>query len=163
MIYVDSDDTISDFLGWALEKDPHALDSPDVEHHWDRVSELLVIFYKEAFLMNKDKSFTDFFLYEIKNNNDWFVLTSLSEPSRLEKYCKDISLEEVLETHRENKYKWFERRGIPREKVIICNSAKEKTSYCKSPEDLLYDDNWNNIKAWRKAGGRTVRIGTLYD
>ena len=162
MIYVDSDGTISDFLGWALEKDPKALDSPDSTLHWERVSELMVLYYKEVFLVSKPLGFADFFIEEIKNNDDWFVLTALSEPNRLEKYCKNVDVQEVLDTHRENKYLWFEKRGIPREKVIICDSSKDKTKYCKDFNDLLYDDNWDNIKAWRAAGGSTIKVGNKY-
>ena len=162
MTYVDSDNTISDFLGWALSKDPHALDSPDDTRHWERVSEIMVIYYKEAFLKNKLCDHGKFFLDEIRENDDWMVLTSLSSPERLIPYCRDVSVEEVLSTHKENKYIWFERHGIPRSKVIICDSMEDKTKYCKEG-DLLYDDNWNNIKAWRAAGGRTVRVGTPYD
>ena len=162
MTYVDSDNTISDFLGWALSKDPHALDSPDNTRHWEKVSEILVLYYKEAFLESKLCGQGDFFIEQIKKNDDWMVLTALSKPERLEKYCKDVSLEEVLETHKENKYLWFEKRGIPRNKVIICRDILSKVEHCK-PGDLLFDDNWDIIKAWRKAGGRTIRVCTPYD
>ena len=162
MTYVDSDGTISDFLGWALEKDPHALDSPDNTLHWERVSELMVLHCDEVFLVSKPLSCADFFIDEVKKNDDWFVLTALSEPHRLEKYCKNISVEEVLNKHKENKYLWFEKRGIPREKVIICESSKDKIQYCKDHDDLLYDDNWDNIIAWRNAGGSTIKVGNKY-
>lgn len=162
MTYVDSDNTISDFLGWALSKDPHALDGPDDHRHWEKVSEILVKYYKEAFLESKLCGQGDFFLEQIRQNDDWMVLTALSTPDKLEKYCINVSLDEVLNTHKENKYIWFERHGIPRNKVIICDSIMSKVEHCH-PGDLLYDDNWDIIKAWRRAGGITVRVGTPYD
>lgn len=162
MTYVDSDNTISDFIGWALTKDPQALDSPDDNNHWERVSKVLVNFYKEAFLESKLCSYGDFFLEQIKNNDDWMVLTSLSARDRIEKYCKNISVDKILDTHKENKYLWFEKHRISRNKIIICDNLLDKVKYCK-PGDLLFDDNWNVIKAWRQSGGKTIRVGTPYD
>ena len=53
---------------------------------------------------------------------------------------------------KENKYIWFEKHGIPRNKVIIVESAQDKASFCK-PGDILYDDYRKNIASWEKSGG----------
>lgn len=150
--YIDSDGVLADFDNWVLDKDPSARDDPE------KYRAVMINFKKDCFLKSKTIPHRDFFFEELKQNPNCYVLTALTSRDHFLKdgfSDKEISI--ALKFHRENKYKWFEKRGIPREKVIICNDSRDKVAHC-NPGDILYDDFESNIKAWNNAGGIGIRI-----
>lgn len=149
MHYIDSDGVLHNLMKWFFEKDPDSLYSSDIR------SRLLAQYSDEVFL-GEQLPGASFYLEMLRTKPDYMVLTSLSAPDKLEPYCSK-PVEEVLEDHRRNKYKWFKDRGIPEEKVIITDSYKDKAKYCK-PGDILVDDTKGNIEAWEKAGGIGVHL-----
>lgn len=151
MVYIDSDGVLSDFDQWLID-----VDCAD-HNKSDEVFKTLI--------KNQDSAFID--SKPIKQNNwirkkmqehDFRVLTSLPDETVFRTYFdSDEAFDKCYNKLIENKYRWFEKIGIPRDKVIITRSRKEKFKYCDK-DSILYDDFPDTIKKWRELGGAGVLV-----
>ena len=154
MVYVDSDGVLHNLMKWFCDKDPTAYYSSDTR-------EYLLANYPDECFQGELMPGATFYLEELRTNPDWKVLTAISSPDKLEPFCERYPVEEVLRRHIKSKYKWFKDLGIPREKVIIARSYKDKYKWCQ-PGDILYDDTKGNIDAWNAAGGIGIHVKPLW-
>jgi len=146
MTYVDSDGVLADFNGWIKKVNPSAL-----KHH-SLIHPTMIEHCDECFLVFETMPGSDFFFEKIKTTEDWKVLSAVPSREKLEPFVKGRTVEEVISIFKENKYRWYEKHGVSRDKVIIVEGGLQKLSYCK-PGDVLYDDFIKNIKAWEAKGG----------
>lgn len=154
MTYIDSDGVLANFDDYLTEYLGHPASVEEAR-------KVMVEDYKNSFLVSRTLPHSAFYFDMLVNDPNCYVLTALSKAEHLEPCCTDVPVEEVLRTHRENKYTWFERRGIPRNKVIIVDHASEKLKYCK-PGDVLYDDRKKTIQEWNELGGIGIHIKNKY-
>ncbi len=152
MLYIDSDGVIADFYGWCRMFDPeiNCTDS-------DKIRRLMVEHASECFLTCKKLPKAEGFLKAIRENDGIMVLTALTPVEKLARYCSKKQARRIVAVHRENKYRWFEMHGVPRNKVIITSGSTSKAAYCHKG-DCLIDDYAKNIEEWQAAGG----IGVLH-
>lgn len=154
MIYIDSDGVLSDFDQWLLDM--------KCENHNNstEVYKTTIKYYKNAFLDSKPIKRNNW-LRKIMIREDFRILSSLPNKADFKKlFDDDASFKEVYETLRENKYKWFENIGVPRNKVIIVDTRKDKFKYCKIG-DILYDDFPDTVKEWTRLGGHGILVKNL--
>lgn len=150
MVYVDSDGVMANFKEWVNEYSNGNYKNLSVKE----VDLIMIDNYKTVFLTSKECNNASKYLDMIRENECCRVLTALPSVNRLRSEFPLVSdIEYRVSVMKENKYKWFEERGIPREKVIITNRSSDKSKYCKSPADVLFDDWGTNIENWREAGG----------
>lgn len=153
-VYIDSDGVLSDFKSWLDRylKDP-VLDN-------DKIDKCIVDNYETCYIDAPELPGRDLWIAAIATDPDYFVLSSVGTLERFIKSNPELTQEEVNRRYYilvENKYRWFEERGIPRQKVILVHHASDKALYCK-PGDILYDDYDKNIERWEEAGGIGIKI-----
>lgn len=156
MRYIDSDGVLADFTKWVKI---HIKESPEPTlGSVYGVDWVMVHYYKEAFLdMDRCKNSKPYF--KMLKSKNTYVLTAVPKLASLKKRFPEIEdIEDRWETLIENKYKWFEKYGVPRSKVIITDGSSKKISYCTGPWDVLYDDRELNVKRWNEAGGRAYFV-----
>lgn len=159
MIYIDSDGVLADFEKWVKEINPKAFDSSNIHEKIKDVDRVMVENYLSVFLDMEECNNSESFLNNLRENEEYMVLTALPRLGRLQKEFPEIEdMEHRVNVMRENKFRWFELRGIPRCKVIITDASNEKTRYCKSSSDVLYDDRDLNIERWIKKGGIGILV-----
>ena len=159
--YVDSDGVIADFASWARSKDAELIDESGnaKEGCVDKLHKIMVDNYRECYLNLDVLSTGEFFIQKLKTCDNWYVLTASLALKKIRKFVSDLSLsQEIFDTLCENKYKWYEKLGIPRNKVIITGSRSEKQHYAKGC-NVLFDDFIENIEDWKKKGGIACQIG----
>ena len=153
MVYVDSDGVLADFYGWCRQYD-NSITVNDSE----KIRALMVQKADECFLTCSPLPFSSSLLNAVRKNNNYRVLTALTAESKLLKYCKnEEECKRIVQIHRENKYRWYEKLGIPRSKVIITDGLQSKAEFCKKG-DYLIDDYEKNIKEWKEAGGIGIHL-----
>lgn len=153
-VFVDSDGVLHNLMKKLCELNPDAW----YDHS---VIEYLLANYPDEVFQGELMPGATFYLNELRTNPDWFVLTAVSSPERLEPFCEKYPVNEVLRRHIKGKYSWFEKFGVPKEKVIIVKDYRDKPKWCE-PGDILYDDTKGNIDAWNKAGGTGIHVKQLW-
>lgn len=152
MTYVDSDGVLADFDSFIASKDPTAVGVGN------KITRIMYEYADELYLNFNQMPGSEYLFEQIRNNKDWFVLTAVSKVERLMRVCSEEDAIACIAKFKENKYKWFERHGIDRTKVIIVDSADDKVCYCKSGNDILYDNFEKNINLWNAAGGKGILV-----
>ena len=145
MIYIDIDNTLTDFDGYLLSKDSRAIQDGHI------LFKTIYRYYKEAYLQSKP--LVDFsFIKRLEGNVA--LLTSLPDDDKIRSFCKsDDECKEIMQTLRYNKISWAKSnfQEIP---VYIVESRTQKVKFCKSPDDILIDDSKSTGKSWMEAGGK---------
>lgn len=149
MIYIDSDGVLSDFEAW--------IKTTDCKDRFDPKEVCITMrdYQDTVFIDAKPKKT---FLWKLLNREDVKVLTALPEKDQfITFFNNEDDYNKCVQKMTENKYKWFERNGISREKVIVVSTRKEKFTYCKN-NDVLFDDYEKTVKEWSKMGGRGILV-----
>ena len=152
MIYIDSDGVLSDFDSWLVQN--------QCANHNDsaEVYKTIIEHQDGAFIESKPIKENNWIRRKMRRE-DFRILTSLPDKVEFRKFFNsDIAFLACIDKLKENKYLWFEKIGVPREKVIITGTRKEKFNYCKGPNDVLYDDFPSTIKQWKALGGRGILV-----
>lgn len=152
MIYIDSDGVLSDFDQWLVDK--------NCKNYNDSIEvyKTTIKFQDEAFLASKPIKENNW-VRNIMKTSDFRILTSLPNKDDFRQlFDSDEDFEKCFNKLKENKYKWFENIGVSRDKVIIVESRREKFEYCKSRDDILYDDFPDTVKTWKDYGGRAYLV-----
>ena len=151
MIYIDSDGVLSDFDQWLVKV--------GCKNHnkSDEVYKSVIEHQDSAFIDSKPIKKNNWIRKKMKDN-DFRVLTSLPEEDVFRTYFdSDEEFQKCYNKLIENKYRWFEKIGIPRDKVIITHNREEKFKYCNK-DSILYDDYPDTIKKWRELGGAGILV-----
>lgn len=152
MIYIDSDGVMFDFDYWKNSINPNAKSDLEIER-------LMIENYDTAFSTEQKCKNADAFLDILRKNSHARVLTALPNVERLVGRFPEYSdIPARVEVMKENKYRWFERNGVPRSKVITTDGARGKNEYCKNCTDVLFDDYLPNIERWRECGGIGILV-----
>jgi hypothetical protein len=153
--YIDMDGVLVDFDSWiALKLGRHT-------HNPEDVYALMVKYADECFLNANPLPLINIYLDYLKEDPNYYILSSLTEAEKLRPYCIDVPAEKLCEIHKRNKIKWLSQYNIPREKIIICDKAQDKLSYCYKG-DILYDDRRDTVAKWNSLGGIGVLIYNPY-
>lgn len=156
--YIDSDGVLSDFHGWVVSHTGGMLDeSVDIDR-------FIVDHYDSCYIDAQQLPGRDLWLLMLATDPDWYVLSSVGTLDRFIEAAPELSIEEVNRRHQvaiDNKYKWFEERGVPRDKVILVGRSADKVKYCK-PGDILYDDYNKTLDLWEEAGGLAIKVYNSY-
>ena len=151
MVYIDSDGVLSDFDQWITDKNYEDKSSMGVLR-------TIVAHQDEAFIASKPIKANNW-LRKLMKTSDFRILTALPAGDDFRSlFDSEEEYEKCLEKLSNNKYQWFENIGVPRDKVIITRTRREKFSYCKSKEDILYDDFPDTVKTWRDYGGTAYLV-----
>jgi len=149
MIYIDSDGVLSDFEGWI--KTTNCKDRFDPKE----VCITMRDYQDRAFIDAKPKKT---FLWKTLKYPYAKVLTALPEKDQFITFFDSVEdYDKCAQKMTENKYKWFEKYGISRDKVIVVATRKEKFAYCKEG-DILFDDYEKTVKEWSKMGGKGILV-----
>ena len=156
--YIDSDGVLSDFHGWVTGHNGGVLDeSIDIDR-------FIVDHYKTCYIDAQQLPGRDLWFLLLATDPDWYVLSSVGTLDRFLGVADDLSEEEVIRRYNiliENKYRWFEERGVPRDKVILVGRSADKVKYCQ-PGDILYDDFNKTLDLWAEAGGLAIKVYNTY-
>ncbi len=152
MVYIDSDGVLSDFDQWIRDKTHKNSNSSE------DVLRTLIKYQDEAFLASKPIKKNNW-LRKMMKTSDFRVLTALPYGDDFRAlFNSESAYIDCLDKLKENKYRWFENIGVPRDKVIITSTRREKFNYCKSKDDILYDDFPDTVRTWRDYGGRAYLV-----
>lgn len=152
--YIDSDGVLADFIGWVEKVRPNTVGDDEA------VDRCVIDNYERAYL-DSEPMYTNSLLFDmVANDPDYFVLSCVGDYHRYMPLYPDKTEEEmkhIFEVLTENKYKWYEMLGVPREKVIIVKKASDKLKYCNE-DAVLYDDFDKTVDAWNELGGLGVKV-----
>lgn len=152
MIYIDSDGVLSDFDQWLIDVNCAN------HNNSNEVFKSIIEHQDRVFLESKQIRANNWIRRKMKRS-DFRVLTALPDKDAFRKFFNsDEEFNSCYNKLKENKYIWFEKIGIPRDKVIVTSTREEKFKYCTSYEDILYDDYPDTIKKWRSLGGTGVLV-----
>lgn len=149
MIYIDSDGVLSDFEAW--------IKSTDCKDRFDPKEVCITVrdYQDAAFIDAKPKKT---FLWKLLGKEDVKVLTALPEKEQFITFFDSTEdYDKCVQKMTENKYRWFEKYGISRDKIIVVATRKEKFTYCKK-DDILFDDYEKTVKEWSKMGGKGILV-----
>jgi len=152
--YIDSDGVVADFMGWVKSL------CPDVENDCEFVDQFVVNNYERCYLDSKPIHENSLFMDLVANHSDYYILTCVGDYHKYMHYFPEKSEEEmkhIFDVLTENKYKWFESYGVPRDKVIVVKRSSEKLEYCKDGA-ILYDDFDKTVDAWNELGGVGIKV-----
>jgi len=156
--YIDSDGVLSDFHGWVASHHNGCLeDCSDIDR-------CIIENYENCYISARELPGKDLWMVLLATDPDWFVLSSVGSLDRFLKSNPELGTQEVNRRYqilRENKYRWFEERGVPRDKVILVDRSRDKVDYCQEG-DVLYDDYDKTLDAWLEAGGMPVKVYNKY-
>ena len=154
--YIDSDGVIADFRKWVESKgiDMETASPKDIHR-------VMMENYAECFLaldvIEGRESLMDLAI----EDDDVFILTAVPSVDSISREFRGIydssKIEKRLLIMRNNKIEWYSRRGVPENKVIICNGTSSKVKWCR-PGDVLYDDLPGTVEKWRRMGGIGVLV-----
>lgn len=152
--YIDSDGVLADFLGWVESVRPEAIGSHEA------VDRCVIDNYERAYLDCEELHGSGLWMQLAAVDDDFFVLTCAGRAEHYLEYYPDMTYERmshIMDTLRENKYRWFESHGVPRDKVIVVNGASEKLTFCREG-DVLLDDWDKTVDAWNDLGGIGIKV-----
>ena len=152
--FIDSDGVLADFIGWVESVRPGSLGDDEA------VDRCVVDNYTRAYLDSKPLHEAGLFLEQLAVDPDCYVLTCVGDWHRYKVYYPEKTDEEMVEIFnvlRENKYKWFEEHGVPRDKVVIVEKSSKKLEYC-APGFILVDDWDRTVDAWNDLGGVGIKV-----
>lgn len=147
-VYIDLDGVCADLEKWLVD----IYGSHDVFLERKQVYQVMRDNYKDCFAVSEPTSmfYSIFYPMYKSSQGNVFFLTSGG------KFIWDN--DEQYQTIRENKRIWCRNNGIDLDHVIITDGPTHKTAYCKSKNDILFDDRLKTIEAWRKVGGIGIHI-----
>ena len=156
--YIDSDGVLSDFHGWVASHNNGVLDeSIDIDR-------FIIDHYETCYIDAKQLPGKDLWLLMLATDPDWYVLSSVGSFERWKNAAPELDDFEIMRRALvmiDNKYKWFEERGVPRDKVILVTKSSSKINYCQ-PGDILYDDYNKTLDQWEEAGGLAIKVYNSY-
>lgn len=141
MIYIDIDGVLADFDGYLQTKNSNALKDTHT------LFKTIYKNYEEAFAVSQPLVDLNF----LKDIDEFTLLTALPNKNNIGSFTEDVDL--VMSTLESNKRKWVKEK-IGDCNLIILELRADKSKYCKSPDDVLIDDNKDTGKKWKEKGGK---------
>lgn len=145
MVYIDIDNTLTDFDGYLTTVNPRAMEDGHL------LFKAIYQGYKQAYLASVPLVDYD----KVRALGEFTLLTSLPDKKKLDSFCDDNGeIEVVMSTLRKNKVQWITETFGPDCKYFIVNGSDDKQKFCKSSDDILIDDKDSTCKHWVEHGGK---------
>jgi hypothetical protein len=143
-IYLDMDDVVADWIGYAQEflkmRWDHSKGERIPQSDWDKLKNDSR-FYLNLPLKPGAHDLVDWCkTYCSKNNAGLYFLSALPHD-----YSMPFAAQDKV---------WWANRHFPGVPVFLGPFSHDKWRHCKSPEDVLIDDRHSNCGEWISAGGR---------